>query len=84
MNKAILGGPGTEEEDEEPDADALVARMQSLIEEAPVKGLKLTATHLDSLSAAMESRDMSHLRVGIDWLETQIAKKQAAPAEGDS
>jgi hypothetical protein len=84
INEAIVGGPGTEEDEGQPDAADLVARMRALIEQAPRAGLALNDTHMASLDAAMESGEIGHLRTGIDWLETQTAKKQAALAEGDA
>lgn len=70
MNRAIVGGPGADDQIAE-----LVTEVRTLIDQAQATGEGLKPKSLARLEEALESRDESHLRASIAWLTDRITGK---------
>lgn len=74
LNREILGGPGTEQEEDE--VASLVTELRTLIEHAAASEVPLNSQQSGALETAIHSRDESNLRASIAWLNDRIAGKK--------
>lgn len=74
MNKAILGGPGSEEPAEK--VGTLVTELLTLIDQAKASEVALTEKQSEMLSEAVSSKNEGDLRSSIAWLTDRISGKK--------